>query len=243
MNPQTLEETRALVASVKRVMQKVRGVDVVVCPPFPFLSACTRFKKPLYLGAQDVFWEDAGSFTGDVSASMLASLGASYVIVGHSERRARGETDDMVSKKAFAALKAGIATVVCIGEQTRDEHGAYLEVVKNQIKESLARVPKRMLSGLVIAYEPVWAIGKSFSEAMSGADIQHMSIFIRKVLADMYGKEESADVYILYGGSVAPINAGDIMEQGAVDGFLVGRQSLDKVAFADIINITANANT
>jgi triosephosphate isomerase len=240
MNPQTLEEARAIAAATKRAVKKVRGVDAVICPPFPFVSLFAKLEKPLFLGAQDVFWEDSGSFTGEVSARMLAASGCSYVIVGHSERRAMGETDEMVSRKALAALKTDMRVIICVGEQTRDEHASYLEQLKNQIKDSLARVPKRLLSQVVIAYEPVWAIGKSYTDAMTGADMQQMSIFIQKVLADIYGKDEAAGVAILYGGSVAPINARDIISHGQVDGFLVGRQSLDGAAFSEIISIVGS---
>ncbi len=242
MNPQSPQEAVKIFAGIKRVSGKVRGVDVVVCPPFPFLSLFSKkVDGAVSLGAQDVFWVDAGSFTGEVSVQMLKNTRCSHVIVGHSERRAFGETNEIVSKKIESVLKLGLTAILCIGEKERDKNGDYLAFLKNQIKESLEKVNKKTLPQIVIAYEPIWAIGKSFAEAMQGNDMQEMSIFIKKTLVELFGKEESTKNLILYGGSVAPINASDLASNGAIDGFLVGRQSLEPASFGEIIKIVSLA--
>lgn len=241
MNPQTLEESQKIFKGIKKVFGKVKNVEVLVCPPYTYIQPLNKILEPLKLGAQDVFFESVGSFTGEVSASMLVDAGCAYVIIGHSERRAMGETSEIVSKKIATAVKENLKIILCVGENVRDTSGDYLEFLKNQLKDSLAGMQKRYLSNIVIAYEPVWLIGKSYGNAMSGQDVQEISIFIKKVLADIYGKDESSKNLILYGGSVAPINAKDIIEHGQVDGFLVGRQSLEPTGFNEIIKIVSEA--
>lgn len=241
MNPQTLEDARKIFKNVKKVADGIRGVSVVVCPSFLHIHPLSKIAGSIFVGAQDVFWEENGSFTGEVSAGMLVDIGCTYTIVGHSERRAMGETNEMVAKKASASVAKNLKVILCVGEKVRDENGEYLEFLKNQLVESLSKVSKRYLSNIVIAYEPVWAIGKSFNSAMSGKEMHEISIFIKKVLADIYGKDETSKNLILYGGSVAPINARDIMEAGQIDGFLVGRQSLEPASFGEIIKIVSGA--
>jgi len=239
MNPQTHEEARKTLMGIKKVFTKIKNVDVVVCAPYPYLFLLGKGAYPVLWGAQDVFWETSGSFTGEISAHMLVNSGCTHVIIGHSERRTLGETDEVVSKKIFAAVGEGLKVIVCVGEKERDEHGQYLEFLKNQLRDSFAKVPKRYISQLIIAYEPLWAIGKSYNTAMTGKDMQEISIFIKKILADLYSKDESAKTPILYGGSVAPINATDLIESGQIDGFLVGRQSLEAGSFNQIIEIVS----
>ncbi len=241
MNPQSIEESRKIFAGIKRVAGKVKNVDVVVCPPYVHISLLAKSSVPVFMGAQDVFWEAVGSFTGEVSAQMLVDAQCTHVIIGHSERRALGETSEIISKKIASAVKENLKVILCVGEKQRDENGEYLEFLKNQIGESLSGVAKRYLANIIIAYEPVWAIGKSYGNAMAGKDVQEISIFIKKVLADIYGKDESSKNLILYGGAVAPINAKDIIESGQIDGFLVGRQSLESASFGEIIEIVSSA--
>ncbi len=241
MNPQSIEEARKIFKGIKRIVGNVKNVDVVVCPPFTHIQVLSKASGNVFVGAQDVFWEENGSFTGEVSVQMLTDIGCSYVIVGHSERRAMGETNEMVSKKVESALGKGLKVVLCVGEKERDPNGEYLEFLKNQIKESLSLTQKRFLPNVVVAYEPIWAIGKNYSNAMNGNSMQEISIFIKKTLADLYGKDESEKTLILYGGSVAPINAEELITYGQVDGFLVGRQSLEAGSFGDIIKIVSSA--
>jgi triosephosphate isomerase len=248
MNPLTSAEAKRIIASVKKSAKKLTRTKVVMCPPFPFIGYAlpkqpvkSGAKEVLSVGAQDAFYEDQGSFTGEVSARQLADMGLRYVIVGHSERRRTGdtafaaETDAVVAKKANAVALAGMTAVVCVGELTRDSHGEYLEFLKNQIRASLQGFSKKFISDglLMIAYEPVWAIGAK--EAMTPTLIHEMTIFVKKVLADAYGQEEAFDVPILYGGSVNFRNAADIIRAGEVNGLLVGRESVNAPGFAELL--------
>ncbi|MDO8482828.1 MAG: triose-phosphate isomerase [bacterium] len=237
MNPATLSEAKALFAKVKRVGAGLRNVETVLCPPFVFLSVLSGVG--VKLGSQDVFWQNGGRFTGEISPEMLKNLGVSYCIVGHSERRAIGETDDDVSKKVNAALKENLKVVMCIGERERDSSGAYFEFIKNQLKKSLAGVQPRFLSDLIIAYEPIWAIGKSFRESMTPADIKEMTIFIQKVLSDSYDRKMVTAIPIIYGAAVEPENVAAVLQEGGVAGVLVGHKSL---MAEDFITILKSAN-
>lgn len=238
MNPETLGEAKNLFGRVKRADAKLRFVETVVCPPFVFLGTFAGVKG-IKLGAQDVFWETSGRFTGQISSKMLKALGVSYVIIGHSERRALGETDDLISKKVKAVLGEGMKAVLCVGEKERDQNGAYFEFLKNQITQSLDGVEKSLLRNLLIAYEPIWAVGKSFREALKPVDIRETIIFIRKVLSDAYGRDLIGKMPIIYGGAVETENICQVLEDGDADGVLVGHKSLTA---DDFILMMKNAN-
>lgn len=241
MNPATAVEARALFAKTKRVASRLEKVETVICPPFLYTGMFAHAgTSRVSLGAQDVFYLNTGRATGEVSPEMLLDLGVSVVIVGHSERRAFGETDEIVSKKVLAVLKEGLKAILCIGEKERDEEAKFYDILKNQIKNSFSGIQRRYLMDLIIAYEPVWAIGKSVREAMTPRDIRETAIFIKKVLADIYGQETTASIPILYGGSAEPENAGAILSEGGVDGLLVGHKSLDAEDFIKILK-SANA--
>ncbi len=233
MNPQTLLEAKHIISKTRSTARNLAHTTVVMCPPFPFLTYAVSKKGPVMTGAQNVFFEEQGAFTGEVSARILADLGITYVIVGHSERRARGESDVEVSKKVVAVAQAGMTAVLCIGENVRDTQGAYLDGIRDQIKASLQAFPKKQLEKLIVAYEPVWAIGAK--EAMTPALIREMVIFIKKVLSDMYGQEEALQVPIIYGGSANFRNAADIITQGQVDGLLPGRESVNIPGFIELM--------
>lgn len=166
---------------------------------------------------------------------MLNDLGVTYVIVGHSERRMRGETDELISKKVNVLLEAGMNTILCVGEKERSENGAHLDFLKEQIKNSLNKVSKKNISKLIVAYEPVWAIGAK--EAMSPENIYEMTIFVRKVLSDIYGHDQAISTPVLYGGSVNFRNALDIFVKGQVDGLLVGRESVNSDGFTELLKV------
>ncbi len=238
MNPETPERAREIFRAVSRRAKKLKRVEVVVCPPAVYLSL---FKKPLgknfSLGVQDIFWERSGPYTGEISSAMVLALGASFAIIGHSERRALGETDAVVSKKVLAAARGGLRSILCIGEGERDSGGAYFEFLKNQIKASLLGARPTDLRKVLIAYEPLWAIGKSFQDAMKPSDVHEMTIFIKKTLTDLFGKDVAITVPILYGGSVNFENAGLIIKEGNVDGLLVGRESLDPENFTKLLRV------
>ncbi len=237
MNPDTPGKAREIFSAVSRKVASYGTVEVVACPPAVFLSL---FKKPkaknLFLGSQDVFWGNSGSYTGQISPIQVKEAGGTHVILGHSERRALGESDTDVSRKILASLRAGLKPIVCVGEKERDSNAGYFEFLSNQVKSSLAGLRPNDVKSVIIAYEPVWAIGKSFKDAMKPADVYEMSLFIKKVLSDMYTKEIGIAVPVLYGGSVNFENAAGIFTGGKVDGFLVGRESLDPVNFIKLIS-------
>ncbi len=228
MNPQTLEEAKRIATQVKKVAIKTKKIETVACPPFVY-SNLIKVDDGFSLGAQDVYFEQAGSFTGEVSAEMLKSIGAKYVIVGHAERRKMGDTDEVVAQKLNAAVGAGIQPILCVGEKERDQNGDYLGVLKNQIVTSLGKLARKDVKQLVVAYEPLWAIGAT--SAMTPADVHETALFIKKVLSDTYGQEYALQVKILYGGSVTFKNAKDIVALGQVDGLLVGRESVNPEGF------------
>ncbi len=237
MNPGTAAQARALFLATRRAATAARRVSVTVCPPFPFLPLFSRLSNGVIsLGAQDAFWRNGGPYTGEVSPEMLKDVGVTLAIVGHSERRARCETDDVVSRKAQAVVREGLTALVCIGERTRDENGDFFGVLREQMKASFSRVQRRFLSDIVIAYEPLWAISKNWRDAASPSVVRETAIFIRKVLADLFG-EAGVAVPILYGGSVGPENAPALLRDGDIAGFLIGHESLDAEAFAWIIRI------
>ena len=217
-----------------------RHVAVSVHPPFTDLRSVQTVLQadeiPIALGAQDCHPEDSGAFTGEVSAAMLAKLDVSYVIVGHSERRGLfGESDEVVNAKARAVLRHGMVPIVCVGE-TIDQRraGAAHEVVAGQLAGSLDGLDAEVVGKLVVAYEPVWAIGTG--ETATPADAQDMCAHVRSQVADRWGRGAATGLRVQYGGSVKPSNAPDLMEQPDIDGALVGGASLDATEFARIVN-------
>jgi triosephosphate isomerase len=235
MNPETFKNAKILHDNIKKRLIKVKRTIPVVCPPSLYVSALrgkTTSRKMAY-GVQDVSSEKSGAHTGELSVSMLKSVGVSYCIVGHSERRAKGETDELVSKKAALLIEGGIIPVVCIGELSVDARGDYLIYIKNQLIKSLAGISSAHISKVIIAYEPVFAVGAS--EPVTSHTVHQRNIFIRKVLADLYGKNKAFEVSILYGGSVTSVNASELVKGGDVDGLLVGRSSLMSDDFVGIL--------
>lgn len=239
MNPWKIDDARKIFDGVKKEAGKLTHVETVMCPPFVFLSDLARRVSGhrCVLGAQDVFYEMEGAYTGEISPLMLASVGAKYVIIGHSERRVLGDTDEAVNKKVLAALKMGLTAVLCVGEKERGEEGKHFQYVKNQIETALAKVQKRLLANLVIAYEPVWAIGANATGADTPSDFVEISIFIRRTVSDMFDRVSAQTIPVLYGGSVDEKNAESFLKEGEADGLLVGRASLDPKNFIAILKI------
>ncbi|MEW8957501.1 MAG: triose-phosphate isomerase [Moorella sp. (in: firmicutes)] len=232
----TTEKARELVELLKPLVG-ASDVEVVVCPPFTAIAATVNAAagSNIAVGAQDLFWEDWGAYTGEVSGPMLKDLGCRYVIIGHSERRQYfGETDATVNKKLHAALRHDLVPIVCVGE-TLDEReaGKTLEVVRRQVEDGLKGLAPDQVETLVVAYEPVWAIGTG--RTATAADAQEVIAFIRKTLKAMYG-ERAELTRIQYGGSVKPENIAEFMAQPDIDGALVGGASLDAISFAAIVN-------
>lgn len=235
MNPVSLEEARSLATSIKRAMRSVKRTQVVLCPPFVYLSSLSNIPtNSLFLGAQNANHEILGPFTGEVSFRELSQFKVDYVILGHSERRKMGETDEIINKKVKAIVSGGMSAIICVGENTRDHNGDYFGFIKNQIHCALKDVPRKLMDKIVIAYEPIWAIGAKYS--ITGRDLHEMSIFIKKVLKDFCGPAFE-DIRVLYGGSVDKVNADVLVREGNVSGLLIGRESLNSNDFIEIIKL------
>jgi len=232
----TEAEAVDFVRQLKPKVAEMRDRTIVVCPPFPVLSKVWDeiCNDSIALGAQDLFWEEEGAYTGEVSAPMLKAVGCTYVIIGHSERRQYfGETDESVNKKLCAALKHRLIPIVCVGERLEErEKGTTFKVVETQIKGALKNIAVDQCKCLVIAYEPVWAIGTG--KAATGRQANGTIGFIRQSLAELYSKTESQEIRILYGGSVTADNVAEFMKQPEIDGALVGGASLQADQFLSI---------
>ncbi len=233
----TVAEAIALVEDIKREWSDGSGVDVVLCPPFTALKSVSDAVTgtPLDLGAQNMHWEASGAYTGEVSPAMLRELFCHYVILGHSERRTYfGETDEIVNKKMKAALASNLRPIVCVGEQLEDRDAGRTEaVVEEQVRGSLAGLSSREWTDVVIAYEPVWAIGTGRTASPEQAQDAHA--FIRSVVREMADESLSQSVRIQYGGSMKPANAGELLGQTDIDGGLIGGASLEARSFVDIV--------
>ncbi len=226
MNPKSSKEAKALLDSVKK---GIRGKDleIVVCPPFVYFSLLNG----LTLGGQNCHWENAGAFTGEVSAPMLADAGAKYVILGHSERRRfMGETNNVINQKIKAALKAKLKPILCVGENEGEEMGSILE---EQLEACLAGLNAGQMKDLVIAYEPAWAIGTGNNCQPDNA--HSAALFIKKILTKLYSRFLADKTPILYGGSVTAENAADYLKVAGMNGLLVGGASLEAENFLGII--------
>jgi triosephosphate isomerase len=236
----TVAESTALVKELIPDLQKIQGVISIICPPYTALAPVRELLKgsPIHLGAQNLYWEMQGAFTGEISPLMVTEL-AEYVILGHSERRAYfNDTDQSVNKKLLAALEAGLKPILCVGETLEEnESGQTGEVVQRQLKAGLSGVTNPQLAEVIIAYEPVWAIGTGKAATPSGAN-QIIKDFIRDEIVQMGSSELGQTLVILYGGSVKSGNARDFFDQPDIDGALVGGASLKADEF---IQITAAA--
>ncbi len=236
MNPVTLFEAKKIFTGIIKNLPRIKNTGVVVCPPDLYLSELSKIRTTkIKLGGQNAFYEEKGAYTGEIGAEMLSQAGAKYVILGHSECRARGETNEIIAKKIPSALEAGLIPILCIGESFR-ENGEYLSFLKEEIRVSLSLVPKAALSKIIIAYEPIWAIGKKALREATPAESLEMAIFIRRILFDLSGGLHKKTV-ILYGGSVTAKNAFDFLSHGGVEGLLVGRESLDPKNFSKVISL------
>lgn len=238
----TAEDARELARAVRDGAAGVDDVEVVVCPPFTALAAVANelAASAVKLGAQDVFYEEKGAFTGEVSPPMLTALGVEYVIVGHSERRQYfHETDDVVNKKVRAALAHGLKPVICVGEklEEREAGDGWKDLVRGQLEAALNGVDVAHAAKGAVAYEPVWAIGTGLTATPAVAGEAHA--LIRETITETFGAGAAEAVRILYGGSVKPDNAAELMAEPDIDGALVGGASLKAESFVAIINFRA----
>jgi triosephosphate isomerase len=233
----TLAESRDLIRAIQPEVAGIDGVDIVVCPPFVSLGVSRREtdETNIQVGAQNIHWEASGAYTGEVAAGMLVDL-CEYVIIGHSERRAMfGETDATVNKKVHAALKAGLKPIMCVGETlSENQAGQTAAVVEGMVRGGLVGVTPEQAGNIIIAYEPVWAIGTGLAATPEGANGVHKDV-IRPVLRELFGAEVGDAMRILYGGSVTAANAAELFSQSDIDGGLVGGASLKPDSFAAIV--------
>ncbi|MBP5228366.1 MAG: triose-phosphate isomerase [Kiritimatiellae bacterium] len=232
----TASEAAELINGIKQAAAGIDAVDIVVCPPFTDLkdAAAACAGSNVALGAQNIHWAESGAFTGEISAAMLKDLGVAYVIIGHSERRQYfGETDTTVNQRTKAALAAGLTPIVCVGETLEErDSGKMKDVIVRQVKEGLAGLGDD-LAKIVIAYEPVWAIGTG--RTATPAQAQEVHALIRLTLAELSSGAIANTIRIQYGGSMKPANAKELMDQPDIDGGLIGGAALKADSFADII--------
>jgi len=237
----TIAESVDMVNELKPLVSGVKGVEIVVAPVFTALSSvsATLADSAIKMSAQDCFWEEEGAFTGEVSPKLLKDAGCSHVIIGHSERRLYfGETDETVNRKTQAAVAAELIAIVCVGEtlEQREERATFT-VVGKQIRGALAGFTEDAFKRIVIAYEPVWAIGTGKTATDEQAQAVH--VFIRNLITMSIGQQVADSIRILYGGSVKPDNIKGLMAQPDIDGALVGGASLKAASFAEIVNFNA----
>ncbi len=248
MNPQTLREAEQLFDLVKKGVKNIKKAEVVICSPFVFLSNIParlrvaegksgrqHLKSNIKLGAQDVFREKEGAYTGEISSLMLKDVGCQYVIVGHSERRGYfGETNEMINKKLKAVLEEKLNPILCIGEtQQQRDKGETDQILKKQIKTALKKVSSSKFSKITIAYEPIWAIGTG--EPCNVEEAQKIGLLIRKIISGIYNRSVSKNLRILYGGSVNSKNAAGYIKEAGLQGLLVGGASLKAKEFVKIV--------
>jgi len=230
-NPTTAKEAENLFSSIKKGIKNIKNAEVVICPPFIYLSKL----EGLILGAQNCFWQDKGAYTGEISPLMLKNLGCDYIIIGHSERRRHfQETDEMINKKLKTVLLSNLSAIFCVGETQEEREGDKTEQILHQeIVSGLNGVPLSKVPNLIIAYEPVWAIGTG--NACDVEEAQKMALVIRKIISKIYNLNISKKIRILYGGSVNSKNSQIYLNEGGFQGLLVGGASLDPKEFIDLV--------
>lgn len=239
----TSAEARAFFRALKAA-KETKGVETVICAPFTALPALVEAAKDsgIGIGAQNMHWEEKGAFTGEISPVMLKDLGVQYVILGHSERRSYfAETDETVNKKVHAAFAHDLIPIVCVGETLEErEAGQTKQVVGQQVEKALAGLASEQVKRVIIAYEPVWAIGSG--KASTADDAQEVIGFIRKMVANQYDQQVANEVRIQYGGSVKPDNIGAFLDQPDIDGALVGGASLEPESFDRLVSASVRGD-
>ncbi|HET9641340.1 MAG TPA: triose-phosphate isomerase family protein [Candidatus Paceibacterota bacterium] len=230
-----LKKARELVATAKRLRAAYKH-EIVLAPPAPFIGLlAVPNRSKVAFAAQDISETTGGAATGEIPASAYRSAGATYAIIGHSERRAQGESDAAIAEKLTRALAHDLTPVLCVGERERDMEGRYLSFVREQITSALSKLLPKERSRVILAYEPVWAIGKTAADAISQSDLTEMVLYSRKVLAELLPGKSSLQSRVLYGGSVEPTNIRDLAGSSGVDGFLIGHASVDTLMFSKLV--------
>lgn len=235
MNPATMDEASVLVSTIVKKNKENKESYVAIAPPFLYLSEASKKIKnsKVLLAAQNVYHKNIGAYTGEVSALQLKDLGVGFIIIGHSERRANGETNEDVNLKTQSALKYRLSPIVCIGEKERDENGYFFTFVENQIRSLASVLSPEEFKKIIIAYEPIWAIGTG--NTATEEDVKEMQLFIESILTKLYDRQIAKSVRLIYGGSVKPSNAFSLHQEGGMNGFLVGSSSLKAEEFLEII--------
>lgn len=235
MNPETLSEAKRLFDATKKVVASIRGSTIIVAPPaifLPTLAAAYRGAS-IKFAVQHARGELHGSYTGEVSMIQAKNAGATYAIIGHAERRSMGETNDDVRTQVAGALSLGVKAIVCVGEKSRDKIGTHFATIEEQVRVALKDVSKNQFKDVIIAYEPVWAIGAP--QPMHPHDIHETTLYIRKVVAEQFDTKPALAMPILYGGSVDDTNALSVLREGTTQGLLVGRASTDATTFTKLL--------
>ncbi|MBP6912556.1 MAG: triosephosphate isomerase [Candidatus Pacebacteria bacterium] len=236
MNPKSLTQALQIYKQISKI-KKTNKVQVVACVPSVYLASILKIKKPsVLIGMQDAHYTPTGAETGQNSVAMVASYKPSFALVGHSEVRGRGDTDNDVNLKTLELLRHKIKPIICVGETDRDSNGEYLRHIKNQIETALLGVAKKDIKNVSIAYEPIWAIGTGAKREATHTECLEIAIYVRKILTDLFGVKNANEVAILYGGSVNARDAMDFIQNGGVDGLLIGRDSLISKDFIKIFN-------
>lgn len=229
----SIEVAKSSAKAVARGANRIPA-DIVICPPSPFIAEVFKAGgKNIGVGAQTVSRSVSEKSTGEVSARAVKSAGATYTLVGHSERRRAGQTNEQVKEEIGVALEAKLTVILCVGEDERDASGSHFSAIEEQLRASLPKMTPKDTKSLIVAYEPVWAIGKTSSDAMTVGDLEETTIYIRKVLAELIGRAQALQTPVLYGGSVEPDNAELLMHAG-VSGFLVGHASVEPKSLLSI---------
>lgn len=238
-NPTTQEKAERLFNSIKEKIKNIKNVEVVICPPFVYLSKFGEGHLGLSLGSQDVFWQESGAFTGEISPLMLKNIGCSYVIVGHSERRQYfAETDEIINKKLKAVISAGLIPILCVGETARDfQKESSKKIIKKQLSFCLRDINKAQVSTIIIAYEPLWAIGTGLP--CPSHKVEEQLLLIRKIISQKYSTKVGQKIKLLYGGSVDSSNAGQYLKNPEIGGLLIGNASLNSQEFIKIIKLAS----
>jgi triosephosphate isomerase (TIM) len=237
MNPETYREAKTLFDATKKAADRTKNIQVIVAPPAIFLRELSKgYRGGIAFGIQNGFAEPTGAHTGEISYAQAKDAHASYAIIGHAERRAMGETNEIVRSKVAAALKSDLSAILCVGEQSRTGTGEYFPFIREQLRVGLQEIQAPMLKKIIIAYEPVWAIGAA--KPMTPRDMHEMSIFIRKTIVEFYG-DAGMDIKILYGGSIDETTAKAMLTDGDVRGLLVGRASAETKHITNLLAILA----
>lgn len=238
MNQSRVSEAQKTASEIAKKAKKYKNTSVVICPShihIPIVSKALG-KSSVILGAQSVFAQGELSPTGEVSIAQIADFDVRYCIVGHSDQRLLGQTNKQIAETVFKLIKKGITPILCIGEEKRDKEGTYLKNLTTQIQESLFGIPSSMVSKIIFAYEPLWAIGSSAKRNANAGEVEEVAILIKRALSDMYTMKKLPSNTILYGGSVSHAqDVNETMKTGQINGFLVGRASLSAKTFLPLV--------